>query len=446
MKKLIAFLQRHRNEDIAVGVTATVLILLFLISLFISPNKNFQIESIHTAEKPIASISKPMVKNIPTKKMNERQVRTPKAVLPNYQKVIVSSGESLSHIFDRLKISPQQLLAISKLKLVAPVIKRLQAGQELEFAIDEHHQLQTLIIPINADTDLKITYQDKQYTAEKIPHPFDISSKALSAVVQSSLYQAGDKAAIPQQVMAKFLSIFKWKIDFTRQAQKGDTLTVFYEELRDLKTNKIVPGEITSALYIHNGKKYYAFRFRDNRGRVGYYDENGKSLLKSFLRKPINVGRISSGFNMHRMHPVLHIVRPHTGTDFAAAYGTPIHATGDGKIIFRGFKGGYGRTIIIDHGNNITTLYGHMSKFNQKYKKGAYVKQGDVIGYIGTSGLASGPHVHYEYRIKHKYQNPLKVNLPMAKSIPSNEKASYEAFVAREIEKLDQHSIPAWHS
>ena len=189
--------------------------------------------------------------------------------------------------------------------------------------------------------------------------------------------------------------------------------------------------------YIHNQHPYFAFKYRDNKGRVGYFDEHGKSLLKSFLRKPVTVGYISSPFNMHRMHPVLHIVRPHTGTDFAAAYGTPIHATGDGKIIFRGFKGGYGRAIIIDHSNNITTLYGHMSRFNKKYKKGSFVKQGDVIGYVGSSGLASGPHVHYEYRIKHKYQNPMTVKLPNAASIPSNEKPSFMQFVAKETYKLE---------
>jgi murein DD-endopeptidase MepM/ murein hydrolase activator NlpD len=203
-----------------------------------------------------------------------------------------------------------------------------------------------------------------------------------------------------------------------------------------MQTNKTGPGKVLAAAFTHAGKTYIALRYRDRYGRNQYYDENGKSLRKAFRRKPVNIGYISSPFNLHRRHPILGTIRPHTGTDLAAPYGTPIHATGDGRIIYRARRGGYGRCIVINHGNGITTLYAHMSRFNRKLKLGSYVKMSQVIGYVGSSGMSTGPHVHYEYRINHHYKNPMTVKLPNAAPIPQSEHAVFKLYATKEINAL----------
>jgi murein DD-endopeptidase MepM/ murein hydrolase activator NlpD len=191
---------------------------------------------------------------------------------------------------------------------------------------------------------------------------------------------------------------------------------------------------------VHQKTIYYAFLYRNNQGRYKYYDTQGKSLEKAFMRNPVPGSRISSPFNLKRKHPILRTIRPHLGVDLAASYGTPIRASGDGRISFIGRKGGYGRAIIINHGGSITTLYGHMSRFAAKEKVGTTVKMGQVIGYIGTSGLSTAPHLHYEYRIGKRYYNPMTVFLPDASSIPASQKQAFTTYVEQEIAALNEVS------
>jgi murein DD-endopeptidase MepM/ murein hydrolase activator NlpD len=433
-------MRRHKRRVIAVVITAVVLFLMFIASVIYIPTKQFTAEPQFEAAPRIPLGTEHTTTAPPklyAKKTSERQIRPQSIIKPSYQRVVIGVGESLSHVFDTLHISPQQLHKIAQLPEIKKAVRRLQAGQELEFEVDMNNQLQTLIMPLNGSQDIKVTRAGESFTEKLIAHQFNTSNKLLTATIHSSLYTAGAKAEIPKSVLAQFTKIFSWQIDFRRDIRDGDKIRVLYEEMRNLKTNKIEPGDIIAAAYSHNNKTYYAFKYRDHFGRVGYFDENGRSLRKAFRRNPLNIGYVSSGFRLHRKHPLLGIVRPHTGTDFAAAYGTPIHATGAGRIIFRGRKGGYGRCIVIDHGNNITTLYGHMSRFNNKFKSGSYVKMNDVIGYIGTSGLASGPHVHYEYRIKHQYKNPVKVKLPNAAPVPQSERGKFKQYAEAEIKKLD---------
>ena len=439
-------MRRHKRRVIAVLVTAIIFLSMFIASIIYAPTKQFneepQFKSVPSI--PFGTEQTPVIPpKLIAKRTSAEQISPPNIVLPNYQRVIIGPGESLSHIFDSLHISPQQLHKVAQLSEVKKAVRRLQAGQELEFDVNEKNQLQTLIMPLNGTQDIKIVKSGDSFTEEIISHQFNTSNKLLTATIHSSLYMAGSKADIPKSVLAQFTTIFGWKIDFRRDIRNGDKIRILYEEMQNMKNNKIEPGDIIAAAYTHNDKTYYAFKYRDHFGRIGYFDENGRSLRKAFRRKPIDIGYISSGFSLHRRNPVLGIVRPHTGTDFAAAYGTPIHATGDGRIIFRGRKNGYGRCIVLDHGNNITTLYAHMSRYNKKYQSGTYVKMGDVIGYIGTSGLATGPHVHYEYRVKHQFKDPMKVKLPNSAPVPKNERDKFKKYATSEIKKLEpQPSTP----
>ena len=263
-----------------------------------------------------------------------------------------------------------------------------------------------------------------------------MATEKSSATITSSFYKAGASVNIPEKILVDLVNIYSWLIDFKHSLRKGDHFIVLYELAKNMQTKKTGPGNILAAAFTHNGKTFYAIRYRNHYRHIGYYNRNGKSLRKAFRRKPVNIGYISSPFNLHRRHPILGITRPHTGTDFAAPYGTPIHATGDGRIIYRARRGGYGRCIVINHGNGITTLYAHMSRFNNKLKLGSYVKMNQVIGYIGSSGMSTGPHVHYEYRINHHYKNPMTVKLPNAAPIPKSERTAFQAYAAKEIKIL----------
>jgi murein DD-endopeptidase MepM/ murein hydrolase activator NlpD len=219
--------------------------------------------------------------------------------------------------------------------------------------------------------------------------------------------------------------IFEWDIDFIQDVREGDRFTVIYEELwRD--GVKLRDGEIIAAEFVNQGKSFRAARFRDETGRSGYFTADGRSVRKAFIRAPLNFTRVSSNFNPSRRHPVLNTIRAHRGVDYAAPSGTPIRAAGDGKVLFRGVQGGYGNTIILQHGGNITTLYGHMSRFGSA-REGARVSQGDVIGYVGKSGLATGPHLHYEYRVNGVHRNPRTVALPPADPVPAERQAEFQS-------------------
>jgi murein DD-endopeptidase MepM/ murein hydrolase activator NlpD len=225
--------------------------------------------------------------------------------------------------------------------------------------------------------------------------------------------------------------IFGWDIDFALDIRKGDQFTVLYEELY-LDGERIGNGDILAAEFINQGRRYQAVRYTDAGGKTDFYSLDGKSMRKAFLRTPVEFSRISSGFSLGRKHPILNKIRAHKGVDYAAATGTPIKATSNGKIVHRGKKGGYGNTIIIQHGTKYSTLYAHMSKFRGGLKTGSHVKQGQVIGYIGSSGLATGPHLHYEFRVDGVHRDPLKVKLPGSEPLDSK----YLADFSRKAESL----------
>jgi len=229
--------------------------------------------------------------------------------------------------------------------------------------------------------------------------------------------------------------IFAWDVDFVLAIRHGDEFSLVYEEYWQ-DGERVAEGDILAAEFVNRGKHFRAVRFKDASGRIDYYTPEGRSVRKAFVRAPLSFSRISSNFDPRRRHPKLNTIRAHKGVDYAAPTGTPIKAAGDGKIIHRGRKGGYGNAVIIQHGGNITTLYAHMSRFS-KARIGSRVRQGDIIGYVGATGLATGPHLHYEYRRNGVHLNPRTVKLPDAEPINAEYLPEFKKAAGPLLKQLD---------
>ena len=296
----------------------------------------------------------------------------------------------------------------------------------MEFRYNNNDALAELAI-IHSPFDQTVAkHSDRGWTIEQQHREAEIYIEHANATIGSSLFLAGARAGLPDNLIMELADIYGHVIDFVYEIREGDQFIVTFEK-RYLDGEFIEYGNILAAEFINAGESFVAVRYTDTEGDTGYYDQNGVSLRKAFLRAPLNFRRISSNFKLARKHPILGKMRAHKGTDYAASTGTPIYAAGDGKITFRGSKGGYGRTVIIKHGNSIETRYAHLSRYG-KFKSGQKVKQGQVIGYVGMSGLATGPHLHYEFIVSGVHRNPRTIleKLPKAKSLPRGEIAHFE--------------------
>lgn len=351
----------------------------------------------------------------------------------------VKRGDTLELLFRRNDLSLIDLAAMTALPGVGTGLKLLKPGDRLEIA-HRSGEVTSLRRELDDVKVLSISRGPSGFVATTIERPIEIRTTGAHGVIKSSLFEAGMAAGMADKVTMDMAGIFEWDIDFIQDVRVGDEFTVIYEELwRD--GVKLRNGGIVAAEFINQGKAYRAARYRDGTDHVDYYAPDGRSVRKAFIRAPLNFTRISSNFNPSRRHPVLNTIRAHRGVDYAAPTGTPIRAAGDGKVTFRGVQGGYGNVIILQHGSNITTLYGHMSKFADA-RVGSRVRQGDVIGYVGKSGLATGPHLHYEYRVNGVHRNPRTVSLPPADPVPQEYRDDFRATSVALWRQLDlyQHA------
>ncbi|RDH83126.1 MAG: peptidase M23 [endosymbiont of Galathealinum brachiosum] len=356
---------------------------------------------------------------------------------PEWQSLKVKRGDSLSLLFDRAKIKPAQLLKLMKLGKATSELKRIHPGDTIKVISDNEGKLLSLNYQIDGVRYLQVERENNDLTANILKHHIEVRSAYATVEIESSLFLASAKAGLSQNTTMELANVFGWDIDFALDIRKGDKFTVIYEE-RFKNGNKIKDGNILAAEFINQGKVFRALRYTDPvTNFTGYYSPNGHSLRKAFLRSPVKFSRISSRFTTKRYHPILHKFRSHKGVDYAAGRGTPIRASGDGKIIYKGKKGGYGRTVIIKHGSRYTTLYAHMNSYNRKIRSGGRVKQGQVIGYVGSSGLASGPHLHYEFRVNGVHRNPLTVKFPSTKPIPKRYRDNFELTTSSYLAQLD---------
>ncbi len=345
---------------------------------------------------------------------------------PGWSSVTVQRGDSLARIFSRESLGSRTLHEIMSLGGATKNLTRIHPGDTLEYRRDPNQGLLALRYKLDQLSEILITREEDGFAVESIHHVPERRLSHAVATIESSLFLAAQKAGLSDNLTMELAGIFGYDIDFVLDIRAGDQFSVLYEELY-LDGEPIGKSRILAADFTTQGQKHQAVRYTDASDNTDFYTPDGKSLRKAFTRTPVSFSRISSRFSLGRKHPVLNKIRAHKGVDYAASTGTPIMATGSGKVIHVGTKGGYGRTVILKHGQQYTTLYAHMSRYAKGLRTGDRVKQGQVIGYIGSSGLATGPHLHYEFRVNGAHRNPLTVKLPDAAPISPKFKEDFTA-------------------
>ena len=353
----------------------------------------------------------------------------------DWQTFEIKSGDTLSSLFNDAGFNDGIMLSVIHGDGEADKLQRLYAGETIRFATGAAGELAAIELQRSLLESLKIEKTDEGFTGETMVREPEARPAFASGTIDGSLYYAAREAGLNDRLTMELAGIFGWAIDFVYDVRKGDQFEVVYEELY-LDGEKFDTGRILSARFVNRGDDNIALLYTDSNGDSDYYTPDGKSMRKAFLRTPINA-RVSSPFNLQRRHPVLDVVRPHEGTDYGAPTGTPIKAAGSGRVRFAGWKGGYGRTVILQHGDNITTLYAHMSRLGKGIKNGTRVKQGETIGYVGSSGMVTGPHLHYEFRVNGTPRNSRTVKLPDAKPVPSSEMARFKRYTEQRMAQFD---------
>jgi murein DD-endopeptidase MepM/ murein hydrolase activator NlpD len=356
-------------------------------------------------------------------------------------KVIVSHNDTLDRIFRRLKLDVADLASLRNLPGMRSALDRLRPGEALQL-IHRDGELFGFERQLSASETLKVVRDDAGFRSDVLENPLETRERTVHGVIDSSLFEAVAKAGAHDQTALALAEIFGWDIDFVLDIQPGDSFAVTYQELWQ-DGEYIKDGPIAAALFVNRGREYRAVRYVDPNGGAHYYTPEGLSMYRAFLRTPVEFTRISSRFNPRRRHPVLNTIRAHKGVDYAAPVGTPIRAAGDGRVIFAGRKGGYGNVLEIAHTRGVITLYGHVHRFAKGVRVGEHVTQGSIVAYVGMSGLATGPHLHYEYRVNGVHKNPQTVSLPSAAPIDPAWRADFEARVALALAPLEAPLGPA---
>jgi murein DD-endopeptidase MepM/ murein hydrolase activator NlpD len=351
------------------------------------------------------------------------------------REIRIQRGDTVSSLLSALGVDDSELQAFLRQSREAEIMfRQLVPGRTLSAKIDAQGTLYSLAFPLNGGKDNALMIQ--RTSAGLVAQIKDLRPDTIvsmqTAAINHSLFGAADEAGIPDSIATQLADIFGGDIDFHRDLRKGDRFSVIYETAthmgKPLRTQRILAAE-----FINDGKTFRAFWYQGRDGVGGYYAADGSSVKKAFLRSPLEFSRISSGFSNARYHPVLRETRAHRGIDYAAPIGTRVKATGDGTVEFVGTQGGYGKVIMIRHPGNKTTVYGHLSGFTPGIKAGTRVSQGDVIGFVGATGLATGPHLHYEFRVAGLHRNPLTVVLPNAAPLSQDQIASFRTHVDRQI-------------
>ena len=336
---------------------------------------------------------------------------------------VVKRGETFFDIFKNYQLDISELFELREASADIHRLRDLRPGQPYKIFLDERDRINELTYLIDDENVLTITRTGSGFSAEKASIEYEKRLIHLSGTINDNLISSVGEGKENLMLALTVSDIFGWDIDFTTDLRKGDTFKVIVEGLYlDGQFKKY--GEVVCAGFVNNGQDYNAYRFEHD-GITGYYDDDGGSLRRSFLKSPLSFRRISSSFSRNRFHPVLKTYRPHHGVDYAAPAGTPVLATGDGVVRFAGHKGQYGKLVIVRHPNGYKTYYGHLSGISSGITTGKKVKQGDIIGNVGATGVATGPHLHYEMHIGNRPVNPLTVRLPKGKAIPENQLAEF---------------------
>ena len=342
-----------------------------------------------------------------------------------WQTVTTLSGDTLGSIFTRVGLTQQTLLTIVNGNVHAKALSNIKPNQQIQFLIRDN-TLEKLIIPLDATQVLLIYRESNRYISKINSREMTSHNEFLTATVRGSLYGTAKRQNLPYKLVQQMTEIFNWEIDFSKDVRPGDQFSIVYKAFY-IDDKLITTGEILAVSYTNKGQIHQAIRHVNAAGDYDYYSPTGVSLKKAFSRYPIKFSHISSTFSLSRQHPILHYSRPHKGVDLAAPIGTPIHATGDGRIEIIGRQNDYGNMIKISHNKTYSSVYGHLLKFQKGLSRGNTVKRGQIIGFVGQSGLATGPHCHYEFHVNHNPRNPSTVQLPRSSPVSSREIASFKA-------------------
>ena len=359
------------------------------------------------------------------------------------QSVEVKPGDSLSKILSNAGISAQDIYKVSQADKKQKTLVQMRPGQTIQFTTNEASgELSELTLTLNRLDSVTFERNEDEYKRSEASRTPDISQTYKEAEINNSLFVDGLRAGIDQPLLIELANIFGWDIDFALDIRKGDSLSVLYEE-KFLDGEKIANGNIIAAQFINNGRTYQAIRYKTDKG-ANYYTPDGLAMRKAFIRTPVDFTRISSKFNPNRLHPIFKTSRPHRGVDYAAASGTPVKAAGDGKVSFAGKQNGYGNVVIIDHGRGYQTLYAHLKGFARGIKRGSRVQQGKIIAYVGQTGWATGPHLHYEFRINGTHKNPVTVKLPNDDPMPKNDLKEFLPYAKKVVATLANSHSPSF--
>ena len=336
----------------------------------------------------------------------------------------VLRGDAVAALFERLGVRDSNALDFLRTDATGRTIfRQLVPGRMLQAETGNDGELLALRYFLSAASLLEVTRGTERLQARhrEVSEPPRIFHR--TATIRSSLFAATDAAGIPDAIAMQIARVFATDIDFHTDLRKGDRVAVVYEMIYD-SGELVAPGRILAAEFVNDGRAYQAILFRDAEGVEAYYSFDGTNRAKAFLRSPVEFSRVSSGFG-GRFHPIFRNWRAHTGVDFAAPQGTRVIASADGYVVAAGNRGGYGNAVEIRHGGSVTTLYAHLSGFAKGIRAGSRVRQGEPVGYVGATGFATGPHLHYEFKISGIHQNPLRVALPKAEPVPAQLKARF---------------------
>jgi murein DD-endopeptidase MepM/ murein hydrolase activator NlpD len=339
--------------------------------------------------------------------------------------ITTHSGDSLASVFKRVGLSQQTLLAVVQDNRYANYLSGIKPNQQIQFLIREK-VLEQLILPLNATEMLIVSHKGTRYVSTINSREMNSHNQYVTATIRGSLYATAQRMAIPSKLIRQMTEIFNWEINFAKDIRTGDQFSILYNAFY-VDDKWVSTGDILAVSYTNRGTVHQAVRHVNASGESDYFTPKGVSLKKAFSRYPIKFSHISSTFSLSRKHPILHYSRPHKGVDLAAPIGTPIQATGDGIIQILGHQNDYGNMIKIVHNKTYSSIYGHLLKFQKGLSKGDHVKRGQIIGYVGQTGLATGPHCHYEFHVHQSPKNPTTIELPRADPISSRELASFKA-------------------
>jgi murein DD-endopeptidase MepM/ murein hydrolase activator NlpD len=338
----------------------------------------------------------------------------------------VSKGETFADIFKKYGLDMRDLFQLRNASAAVHRLRNLYPGRTYKIVVDGTNQVESLVYWIDEDNILHITRKESGFDAQKVPVAYEKRIQYMGGIIRDNLISSLGEDREKVKVALQLSDVFAWDIDFSSDLREGDTYKIVIEGYYlDGVLKKY--GDILSTEFVNQGETFRAYRYEID-GQADYFDEQGKSVKRAFLKAPLNFRRISSYFARSRFHPILRIYRPHHGLDYSAPAGTPVSAVGEGTVQFAGYKGQYGKLVIIKHTNGWRTYYGHLSKIANGIRTGKKIHQEQVIGRVGSTGLATGPHLHYELRINNKPVNPLSMKMPRGKSIPDNLLAVFRTF------------------